>query len=440
MADAMAAGSAPDAVAPAQTPEWFDQAKLGIFVHWGIYAVEGIDESWSFFNGKISHEGYLAQLDGFGAERFDADEWAEEFVRAGARYAVLTTKHHDGVVLWPSGQDSPRVPPVAEGSDLIDEWCSALRRHDLRVGLYYSHLDWTHPDYASVRPIGMDPAERGNAFAVPPAGEEDPEAWQRFLAFHRAQVEELTTTYHPDLLWFDGDWERDPEQWRMGELRAAIADWDAQVVCNGRMLGAGDYATPEQGVPVVPPPGPWELCLTLNNSWGWQPADHAVKPLARLVRIFVETIAGGGNLLLSLGPRPDGTFAPAHLERLRELGTWIDQHERAIRPTRRGLPAGCFAGPTTVSTDGMRVHLFCFDVPRTELVVRGLGPRIVAARIVGTGQELAYERIGGHLDNAGWDFIALDGVSDPDLIDPVCTVIELELESELTVRLGHTRD
>ncbi|MDN5724678.1 MAG: alpha-L-fucosidase [Propionibacteriales bacterium] len=444
MADAMAAGADPSVSMINKTPAWFDQAKLGIFVHWGIYAVQGVDESWSFFNDTIAYDDYMAQLGEFGAERFDADAWAEEFVRAGARYAVLTTKHHDGVVLWPSEEASPRVPPVADGPDggrdLVAQWCDALREHDLHVGLYYSHLDWTHPDYASVRPLGMDDAERGNRFAVPAAGAEDPAAWRRFQTFHRAQIAELITSYHPEMLWFDGDWERDPEQWQMGELRAAIGEWDAKVVCNGRMLGAGDYATPEQGVPVVPPSGPWELCLTLNNSWGWQPDDHAVKPLGRLVRILVETVAGGGNLLLGIGPRPDGTLAAEHVDRLRELGAWVDRHERAIRPTRRGLPAGCFAGPTTVSLDGLRVYLFCFDIPRTELVVRGLGPEIIAARVVATGQDLPYERVGGHLDNAGWDFVSIDGASSPELIDPVCTVVELELGSELTVRLGHTRD
>lgn len=290
---------------------WFADAKFGIFVHWGIYSVDGVAESWSFFNGAVPYDAYLAQLDGFTASWFDADAWADLFARAGARYAVLTAKHHDGVALWDTAaNDLSVVKRTPAARDLVAEFVAALRRRGLRVGLYFSHLDWSHPDYPSMRKADDDPGERGNPFAVPPAGEEDPQRWQRFLAFHRRQIHELIDRFAPDLLWFDGDWERDERQWQMRELREELHSLAPDLVVNGRMLGHGDYATPEQGVPIEPPAGPWELCLTINDSWGWQPDDDNHKSPRQIVRTFVETIGAGGNLLLDVGPREDGTITP----------------------------------------------------------------------------------------------------------------------------------
>lgn len=131
--------------------DWFKQAKLGIFIHWGIYAVKGVGESWSFYHGSISYEDYMAQCEGFTAKNYDPEAWAELFKRAGARYAVLTTKHHDGVALWDTKQnDLSVVKKTPAGRDLIKPYVEALHKNDLKVGLYYSHLDWSHPDYATV--------------------------------------------------------------------------------------------------------------------------------------------------------------------------------------------------------------------------------------------------------------------------------------------------
>src|SRR5260221_11361536 len=134
---------------------WFADAKLGIFVHWGIYAVNGIPESWSFYNGEITYENYMKQLDGFTASAYDAGEWARLFKTAGARYAVLTSKHHDGFALWDtklSPWNAKDASPA--GRDLIGPYCAALRHEGLKVGLYFSHLDWAHPDYPTILPPG----------------------------------------------------------------------------------------------------------------------------------------------------------------------------------------------------------------------------------------------------------------------------------------------
>jgi alpha-L-fucosidase len=409
---------------------WFERAKLGIFVHWGIYAVRGIPESWSFFNGQISYDDYLAQLDGFTASRFDADAWAGLFTQAGARYAVLTAKHHDGIALWDTAvSDLSVVKRTPARRDLIAEYVGAMRRHGLKTGLYFSHLDWSHPDYATVRPARV---EQENRFAYPPSGAEDPARWERFLAFHRAQIAELSDRFAPDLFWFDGDWERDERQWRMGELRAEILARQPAAILNARMRGHGDYATPEQGVPIEPPDGPWELCLTVNDSWGWQAHDHNQKSVRQLVQIFAETIGGGGNLLLDVGPREDGMITSEQAGRLRGLGEWIARNAEAVYGTGRGLPPGHFYGASTLAADRRVLYLTCFDRPAEYVAVRGLRSKISRATVVATGRELPVQAIGGMAEVPGISYIA---VTDDDL-DSYATVIALELDGELALYRG----
>ncbi|HYU86762.1 MAG TPA: alpha-L-fucosidase [Kribbellaceae bacterium] len=272
---------------------------------------------------------------------------------------------------------------------------------------------------------------------MPAPGEEDPAAWTRFIAFHRAQLTEILERFGPDVVWFDGEWERDPEQWGVAEIRALIERLAPQAVVNGRMLGFGDYATPEQGVPVEPPAGPWELCLTINDSWGYQPADVNYKSVRQLVRIFAETIGGGGNLLLDVGPREDGTIPEPQVERLRELGDWIRRHAAAVYDTERGLPPGHFYGASTVSLDRRRVYLFCFDRPNEFLVVRGLKNKVLKATILGSGVELRHERVGGLDEVPGWEYLYVDSDT---ALDRDCTVVELELDGELDLYRTHTRD
>ncbi|MCC5830547.1 MAG: alpha-L-fucosidase [Phycisphaeraceae bacterium] len=189
---------------------WFEDARLGIFLHWGIYAVNGISESWSFYRGKISYEDYLRQFEGFTAQHYDPDAWARLFKSIHADYAVLTAKHHDGVALWDTSQSDLSIPARAPaGRDLIGPFAQAMRRAGLRTGIYFSHLDWSHPDYPTiVKPNGPNRPEDdpGYDYSYPRPGHEDPERWERFLAFHRAQLQELCRNYEPDLLWFDGDW------------------------------------------------------------------------------------------------------------------------------------------------------------------------------------------------------------------------------------------
>ncbi|HCC71909.1 MAG TPA: alpha-L-fucosidase, partial [Bacteroidales bacterium] len=180
----------------AERMQWFSDARLGIFIHWGIYAVNGIDESWSFFNGYIPYNDYMYQLKSFTADKYNPEEWASLIKESGARYAVITSKHHDGVALWDSRYgDLNVVDKTPAGRDLIAPFVKELRKKKLKVGLYYSLLDWSHPDYPNfTREIKRY--------------EDDPVRHDSFIEFNHGQISEISKKYKPDLFWFDGDWEQ----------------------------------------------------------------------------------------------------------------------------------------------------------------------------------------------------------------------------------------
>jgi alpha-L-fucosidase len=419
---------------------WFPDAKLGIFIHYGIYAVKGVAESWSFFGGQVPYDEYMGQLDGFTASKYDPEQWADLFERAGAKYAVLTTKHHDGVALWDTkANDLSVVQKTPAGRDLIGPYVDAMRRHGLKVGFYYSHLDWSHPDYASVLPTKgnkeqPDPKRYANRFAYPEMGKEDPAAWARFVQFHRAQMAELAE-YKPDLWWFDGEWERDPEQFDMAGLRDQLHAWNPEIIANARLLGYGDYATPEQGIPIVPPEGPWEFCVTVNDSWGYQVQDHNHKSVRQIVRMFAETIGMGGNMLLDIGPYEDGSLQLEQVERLEGLGDWIRKHDEAIYGTVAGLPAGLFYGATTLTKDRKTLYLFFFDRPFDQIAVKGLLSDVKRVSVVGDGRELTSKKIGGLGETPGIVWIDVP----EDVIDSNATVVKLEFDEPVRFYYGTGR-
>ncbi|WP_105972581.1 alpha-L-fucosidase [Streptomyces geranii] len=416
---------------------WFPDAKLGIFIHYGIYAVDGWAESWSFYTGEVSHEEYMKQLDRFTASRYDPQAWAELFARVGAQYAVLTTKHHDGVALWDTDHrnlDVVRDTPA--GRDLVTGFVDALREKNLKVGLYYSHSDWNHPDYATERHPGPHIVE-ANDYSHARPGEADPEAWARYLAYRDGQVGELVERFRPDILWFDGEWERTEEQWRMRELSELILAGNPDTILNARMLSYGDYATPEQGVPLVAPDGPWELCLTINDSWSYRAKDRDFKSVRQLVRYFTETIGMGGNLLLAAGPMEDGTIPEEQVERLEGLGAWVAKHADAVYGTVAGLPAGHHYGPSTLSADRRTLYLVCFDAPREAVSIRGLRNAVRRVSVVGTGTELGHHVTGGLDQVPGVTWIDAPGAAD---LDEYATVLAVELDGELDLYRGTGRD
>jgi alpha-L-fucosidase len=258
---------------------WFEQAKFGIFVHWGAYAVgRRGKESWPIARAGVAYDEYIAEMAQFDAAAYDPDAWAELFRQAGAQYAVLTTKHHDGVTLWPTLEDSPSL--ASQCGDLVGPFCQSMRRAGLHTGLYFSHTDWSHLPH--VQALSGKTAEEIVALRQEPAHwaeligglddlDHDPRSprlnsytrdqWKEFLRFHRSQIKELLTTYAPvDLIWFDVMWGQGFFDYECAELREFIHSHSAQTVINSRMDGHGDYETPEQFIPVHAPPGPWELC------------------------------------------------------------------------------------------------------------------------------------------------------------------------------------
>lgn len=398
--------------------EWFADAKLGIFIHYGIYSVNGIDESWSFFNGKISYEDYLKQLKGFTAKNYDPKQWAALFAEAGARYAVMTSMHHDGVALWDSKVNELNVVKKSPAKrDLVGPFCQALRDQGLKVGLYYSLLDWSHPDY----PHFLRNQKRY---------ENDSLRWMNFLAFVNAQIDDIALRYKPDLWWFDGDWDYNAAAWRAPEIRKKILANNPKAIINSRLQGYGDYDTPEQGVPVGRQKSePWELCMTINDSWGYQPTDLAYKTPNEVIRIFADCVSLGGNLLLDVGPKPDGTIPEEQVKVLKALGRWTKKHEPAIFGTRPGLPRDWYGGPSTISKDSTKVYLFVEHKPNGPIMVKGLKNNVRTAWVVGQGNSLSYKVIlkpywAGH---AGLLLIDLP----EELLDPQVTVICLSLEGKV---------
>lgn len=421
---------------------WFPDAKLGIFIHYGIYAVKGISESWSFFNGQVTYDEYMEQLDGFTASKYDPEAWADLFVRAGAKYAVLTTKHHDGVALWDTqANDFSVVKKTPAGRDLITPYVEALRKHDLKVGFYFSHLDWSHPDYASIFPTSdspeqPDPNRYKNRFAYPVPGQEDPEAWARFIKFHRQQLEELSTQFGTvDLYWFDGEWERDPKQFDMAGLRDQLTAWQPNAIFNSRLLDHGDYATPEQGIPITPPEGAWEFCVTINDSWGYQGTDNNHKSVRQIVRMFAETIGMGGNMLLDVGPYEDGSLQPEQVQRLEALGDWIRKHEEAVYGTTAGLPNGLFYGASTLSKDKKSLYLIFFDRPFDQIAVKGLLSPVASVTVLGSNRTLTSKKIGGLGHTPGIVWIDVP----EDVIDENATVVKLSFDEPVQWYTGTGR-
>jgi alpha-L-fucosidase len=361
---------------------WFKDAKLGIFIHWGIYAVNGIDESWSFYNNYISYNDYMKQLDGFTAKKYDPKYWAKLIKESGAKYSIITTKHHDGVALWNTKQgDLNVIKKTKAKKDLITPFVDAIRRENLKVGLYYSLLDWSHPDYP-------------NFLRDKKRYEKDELRWGKFVKFNFGQITELTK-YNPDLYWFDGDWEQTAEKWKAKEIRQLLLENTPTTIINSRLQGYGDYATPEQGVPITRPQNEyWELCMTMNNSWGYQPNDKNYKTSNQIIRILVDCISLGGNLLLDIAPKPNGTIPEEQVNILKDLGRWTSKHKEAIYGTRTGIPHGHFNGYTALSKDKTILYLYIDNKPNGPLLIKGLKNKVNRIWVVGNGTKLSQKIVG----------------------------------------------
>ncbi len=406
--------------------QWFADAKLGIFIHWGIYAVNPTSESWAFHNKHISHADYMKQIKGFTAKNYKPDYWASLIKSSGARYTVITSKHHDGVALWDTKMNDLSIPKQSPAKrDVLTPFVKALRDRNIKVGLYYSLIDWSYPDY----PGFLKDSSRYDAA-------EDPVRWGKFLKFCHGQIKELLSLYNPDLMWFDGDWEHSAGEWRADYIRSLILKSNPNTIINGRLQGYGDYDTPEQNFPVTRPALPyWELCMTTNDSWGYAAdEDTNFKTPYEIISIFADAISLGGNLLLDIGPKEDGTIPKEQEYILQELGTWTNKHSEAIFSTIGGMSLGHFYGPSTLSKDSTTLYLFIPGHANGDITIKGLNSEIKSVSVVGSNTVLDWKLVG----KISWSKVpGLVYIHVPEKVnDKYMTVLKVELKSPLSLYVG----
>jgi alpha-L-fucosidase len=404
--------------------QWFADAKLGIFIHWGIYSVNGIDESWSFYNRKISHEDYMKQLNGFTAKDYNPEQWAELIKLTGARYAVFTTKHHDGVALWDTKlSDLNVVKKTPAKRDVLTPFVNALRKNNIKVGTYFSLIDWTDKNY----PGFLKDEPKYNI-------KKDPARWNAFVKSFQGQIDELSSQFNPDLFWFDGDWEHSADEWQAEKVREQILSKNPNAIINGRLQGFGDYDTPEQNFPVARPNLRWwELCMTTNDNWGYQPRDLNFKTPYEVISIFADCISMGGNLLLDIGPREDGTIPAQQEYILKTLGRWTTKNQEAIFNTLAGMPQGHYYGPSTLSKDSTSLYLFVPGNTKGTVVIKGLENKIKEVTVLGTSQQLDHKIVG----KISWSSVPGLVYIDLSTITPDTNMTVLKVQLDKPIKLYH---
>ena len=377
---------------------WFSEARFGLFVHWGLYSLAARHE-WVKQREKLTDADYQRYFDHFRADRFDARQWARDAKAAGMRYAVLTTKHHDGFCLWDSALTDYKSTRTPFGRDVVAEFVSAFRAEGLRIGFYHSLLDWHHPDFTI---DGWHPQwEQRDTLN---AGRD----MDRYVEYLHGQVRELVTAHQPDLLWFDFTYDDDhrvevgkgAEDWRAAELVELVRSLSPHTLLNDRLglPGSEDFATAEEASPDGGPGVPWEACRTLNGSWGYAPGFQQWLDAGQVVRILVDAVSKGGNLLLNVGPDGRGAFEPRARDLLAEVGAWTALHSDAIHGAG---PATGITPPrdTRLTRSGNRLFVHVFGWQSGVLVLPGLGGRVRFASFLHDGAEVASSVVDdeGHL-------------------------------------------
>lgn len=353
-----------------QRIKWWNEARFGMFIHYGLYSVLGRHE-WVMNRERIPVEEYEKLADRFTAENFDPAGYARLAKAAGMKYVILTAKHHEGFCLWNSASTAFNAVNSAAGRDLIREFTDAVRAEGLGVGLYFSLMDWHHPDGANCL--------------------HDPAARQRFVDFTHGQVRELMSSYGKiDILWYDVPWPLKPDGWDTTGLNYMVRSLQPHILINNRSLHPEDFTTPEQKV--VPPIAyrSWETCMTMNSSWGYNCSDTEWKSAKELVCTLAQTASGGGNFLLNIGPRTDGTVPPESVERLRQIGDWMQRNGESIYGTVRASAEWMNFGRATQKENRLFWHVARWY--GEELWVGGLKTKVLQARILGTDQPVLFEQ------------------------------------------------
>lgn len=389
-----------------QRTEWFLQARFGMFIHWGLYAIPARGE-WVRNAEKISNEDYQVYFDEFNPDRYDPRAWAKAAKEAGMKYAVLTAKHHDGFCLFDSKLTEYKSTNTKAGRDLVREFVEAFREEGLKVGLYYSLIDWHHPNYPAYGD-DLHPMRDNEEY------KRDPNQFGIYLDYLHGQVRELLTNYGKlDIMWFDFSYkDMIGEAWRATELMETIRSLQPHIIVDNRLEASGDgggsiytnnpstysgdFASPEQ---IIPPVGvtdedgnsiPWEACITLNNNWGYAASDSTYKSARTVIRKLVECVSKNGNLLLNVGPDAKGDIPVQSLRILEEVGQWIRLNGESIYGCgQSNLPKPDW-GRYTQNGDKLYAHLLEESIGPVNLA--GLADRVKQARLLSDGSELFVSR------------------------------------------------
>ncbi len=399
--------------------QWWRDARFGMFIHWGPVSLKGTEIGWS--RGKeIPVEIYDNLYKQFNPTAFDASEWVSIAKSAGMKYMVLTSKHHDGFCLWDTKTTAYNIMSTPFKRDVIRELSNACQNEDLPFCTYYSILDWYHPDY--------NISSRGGPGYSLPAGTSP--QMDRYVSYMKTHLEELVMNYGPlGVLWFDGEWEEPWTEERGRDLYAYCRTLQPDLIINNRldkkrdgMEGTsingrqyiGDFETPEQRIGKFNTDQPWESCITIGKQWAWKPDDE-LKSLKECINILVNTVGGDGNLLLNVGPMPNGEIEPRQVERLKQIGQWLGKYGESIYGTRGGPIEPQPWGVTTHRDN--KVYLHILQWPKEKLMLDSIPQNIVKASCL-TGGKVSLSRT-----DQGYEIL----VASADR-DPMDTIVVLDME------------
>lgn len=377
--------------------DWFVDARFGMFIHWGLYAVPARHE-WVRNHERITNEEYQKYFDIFNPDLFQPKEWAKAAREAGMKYFVITTKHHEGFCLWDSKFTDYKVTNTPVGRDLLREVVDAFRTEGIHVGFYYSLLDWHHPDFT---------IDRNHPLRDSPDKDKLNEGrnMKRYAKYMRDQVTELLANYGKiDILWFDfsytGENGKGRDDWESEKLVALIRKLQPHVIIDNRLdlPGSGDIQTPEQFQPERPVcdengnPVVWEGCQTFSGSWGYHRDEQTWKSAKQCIGMLIRHVARGGNLIMNVGPTSRGYIDDRAMERLADFGKWMKYNGRSIYGcgiAPKGIiePNGCVI---TYNESKKRLYIHIFDWPFGRINVMGLAGKVKYAQILHDGSEIGF--------------------------------------------------
>jgi len=380
----------------AERMRWWTEARFGMFIHWGLYALPARHE-WVKNQERITDEDYQTYFDHFNPDLFNPREWARAAKQAGMRYFVITTKHHEGFCLWDSDYTDYKATNTPCGRDLIREMVDAFRAEGIRVGFYYSLIDWHHPQYTVDRVHPM----RDNKEFREREKNRDMAVYREYLL---NQVRELLTEFKPDVLFLDfsfpGEDGKGRSDWNSVELMKMIRTLQPNIIVNDRadlldIPGGWDFRTPEQFMPrgwveVNGERVPWETCQTFSGSWGYHRDEATWKSVRQLIVMLIETVSKGGNLLLNVGPTARGTFDGRAIARLEGIGDWMKVNSRSIygctaAPEEFPVPEQCLL---TYNPELNRLYVHVLEWPIESLHIDGLAGKVEYAQLLNDGSEV----------------------------------------------------